>query len=140
MGFVGTTVPEKYEKIFKIVAAARDAAVNRVRERFRNSEPLRGWEVDDAAREVIEEAGHGRYFVHRTGHSIGEDLHGNGTHMDNLETHDDRLLLRNTLFSIEPGIYTDEFGVRSEVDVFIDGDGEVHVTGGVQDSVQAILA
>jgi Xaa-Pro aminopeptidase len=140
MGFVGETVPDKYEKLFKIVIDSRDAAINLVRERFERNEPLRGWEVDDATRNVIEQAGYGKYFVHRTGHSIGEEVHGNGTHMDNLETHDDRLVLRNTLFSIEPGIYFEEYGFRSEVDVFVDGDGGVHVTGGAQDRVLAILA
>jgi len=140
MGFVGDTVPEKYAKIFEVVAGARDAAIDTVRKRFETNEPLRGWEVDDAARGVIEAAGYGEYYVHRTGHSIGEEIHGNGTHMDNLETHDDRLVLRNTLFSIEPGIYFDEFGVRSEVNVFVDGDGGVHVTGGAQDQILPILA
>ncbi|MCK4774086.1 MAG: aminopeptidase P family protein, partial [Candidatus Krumholzibacteria bacterium] len=139
MGYVGSSVPEKYAKIFDIVAAARDAAIDLIRDRFAAGKELRGWEVDDAAREVIEKAGYGQYFVHRTGHSIGEDLHGNGTHMDNLETHDDRLVLPNTLFSIEPGIYTDEFGVRLEVNVFVDGSGGVLVTGGVQSEIRRIL-
>jgi len=139
MGFVGDKVPEKYEKVFAVVAEARDAAISLVRDRFAAGGELRGWEVDDAARAVIDAAGYGQYFVHRTGHSIGEDLHGNGTHMDNLETHDDRLVLPNTLFSIEPGIYMDEFGVRSEVNVFVSGAGEVHVTGGSQERVLPIL-
>ena len=139
MGYVGSSVPDKYANIFDIVAAARDAAIDLIRDRFAAGKELRGWEVDDAAREVIEKAGYGQYFVHRTGHSIGEDLHGNGTHMDNLETHDDRLVLPNTLFSIEPGIYTDEFGVRLEVNVFVDGSGGVLVTGGVQSEIRRIL-
>ncbi|MDH3497931.1 MAG: M24 family metallopeptidase [Gemmatimonadota bacterium] len=140
MGFVGETVPEKYTKIFDIVAAARDAGVACVRDAFAAGRPVRGYEVDDATRKVITDAGYGADFVHRTGHSIGEETHGNGTHMDNLETHDDRLILRRTCFSIEPGIYKPEFGVRCEVDVYIDGDGGVHVTGGVQDRVLPILA
>jgi len=139
IGFVGDRVPEKYEKVFAVVAEARDAAITLIKERFAAGKELRGWEVDDAARAVIESAGYGRYFVHRTGHSIGEDLHGNGTHMDNLETHDDRLVLPNTLFSIEPGIYMDKFGLRSEINVFIDGTGTVHVTGGLQGCVLPIL-
>lgn len=139
MGFVGTTVPDRYAEVFRIVAEARDAAIELIRRRFQRGEELRGWEVDDAARSVIEKAGYGPHFVHRTGHSIGEDLHGNGTHMDNLETHDDRLVLPQTLFSVEPGIYTDEFGIRSEVNVFVDGAGEVHVTGGVQSEILPIL-
>jgi Xaa-Pro aminopeptidase len=140
MGFVGASVPEKYTKVFAAVAAARDAAADLVRERFSAGRELRGWEVDDAARNVIEDAGYGQYFIHRTGHSIGEDLHGNGTHMDNLETHDNRLVLPNTLFSVEPGVYFEEFGVRSEINVFVDGSGQVHATGGVQEEILAILA
>lgn len=139
MAYVGSSVPGDLAEVFAAVAAARDAAVDLVRARFQAGSELRGWEVDDAAREVIEKAGYGEYFVHRTGHSIGADLHGNGTHMDNLETHDDRLVLPNTLFSVEPGVYMDDFGVRSEVNVFVDGDGEVHVTGGAQDNVLPIL-
>jgi len=139
MGFVGDAVPDKYAKVFDVVAGARDAAIDLVRSRFETGKELRGWEVDDAARNVIEKAGYGSYFVHRTGHSIGEDLHGNGTHMDNLETHDDRLVLPNTLFSVEPGVYTDEFGVRSEVNVLVDGSGGVHVTGGLQGNILPIL-
>jgi Xaa-Pro aminopeptidase len=130
VGFVGRSVPETYERIFQIVAAARDAAIERVRRAFAANEPLAGFEVDRAAREVIERAGYGERFVHRTGHSIGQETHGNGANMDDLETHDERRVLRRTCFSIEPGIYLDEFGVRSEVNVFIDAAGAVHVTGG----------
>ncbi len=140
VGFVGTHVPERYEEIFDIVAAARDAAIARVRDAFANKRDLRGWEVDDAARDVIQKAGYGDAFVHRTGHSIGQETHGNGANMDNLETHDERRVLRRTCFSIEPGIYLPEFGVRSEVNVYVDGDGEVHVTGGLQTEVLPILA
>jgi Xaa-Pro aminopeptidase len=130
VGFVGREVPEKYEKIFRIVAAARDAAIALVRQRFSEGAPVRGWEVDQAARDVIDHAGYGQYFIHRTGHSIGQETHGNGANMDNLETREERLLLRRTCFSIEPGIYLPEFGIRSEVNVFIDAAGAVHVTGG----------
>ena len=140
VGYVGDTVPQEYEDIMVIVARARDAAVTLIKTAFADKRPLRGFEVDDAARRVIEEAGYGRYFVHRTGHSIGHELHGNGTHMDNLETHDDRLVLPNTLFSVEPGIYQEKFGIRSEVNVFVDGDSQVHVTGQPQDKVLPILA
>lgn len=139
VGFVGGDVPEKYARIFQIVAAARDNAIKFVRERFANNEPIHGWEVDDAARGVIDAAGYGDHFIHRTGHNIAQETHGNGTHMDNLETHDDRVLLRRTCFSVEPGIYLDEFGVRSEVDVYIDANGHVHVTGEPQQEVLAIL-
>jgi Xaa-Pro aminopeptidase len=139
VGFVGEGVPERYTKVFDVVAAARDAGIDCVRSAFADGRELRGYEVDDATRKVIEEAGYGEYFVHRTGHSIGRETHGNGTHMDNLETHDDRRILRRTCFSIEPGIYMDPFGIRSEVNIYIDGDGAVHVTGGIQDHIVPIL-
>jgi Xaa-Pro aminopeptidase len=129
-GFVGDQVPARYEQIFRIVAQARDAAINRVRSAFAEKTPLQGWQVDQAAREVIERAGYGDYFCHRTGHSIGQETHGNGANMDNLETHEERLVLPRTCFSVEPGIYLPEFGVRSEVNVFVDAKGSVHVTGG----------
>jgi Xaa-Pro aminopeptidase len=140
VGFVGKTVPEKYANVFNIVAAARDAAIEKVRSAFSEGRDLRGWEVDDAARDVIKKAGYENAFVHRTGHSIGQETHGNGANMDNLETHDERRVLKRTCFSIEPGIYLPEFGVRSEVNVFVDGDGQVHVTGGLQREVLPILA
>ncbi|HMP04526.1 MAG TPA: M24 family metallopeptidase [Gemmatales bacterium] len=130
VGFVGTEVPARYEEVFQIVARARDAGIQRVRDAFARKEPLQGWQVDDATRQVIEAAGYGEAFVHRTGHSIGQETHGNGANMDNLETHDERQVLPRTCFSIEPGIYLPEFGVRSEVNVYVDGQGGVHVTGG----------
>ncbi len=139
VGYVGATVPTEYAEIFRIVARARDAAITLVRDAFAQSRPLHGWEVDDAARWVIDNAGYGPAFVHRTGHSIGQETHGNGANMDNLETHDERLVLPRTCFSIEPGIYLPEFGVRSEVNVYIDGESQVHVTGGLQTEVLAIL-
>jgi len=140
VGFVGAEVPDRFEAVFQVVARARDAAIALVRDAFAADRPLRGWEVDRAARAVIEEAGYGPAFVHRTGHNIGQETHGNGAHMDDLETHEERLVLRRTCFSIEPGIYLPEFGVRSEVNVFIDSGGEVHVTGDLQDRVLPILA
>jgi Xaa-Pro dipeptidase len=139
VGFVGETVPGKYVEIFAIVARARDAAIACVRDAYAAGRPLHGWEVDAAGRRVIEEAGHGKYFIHRIGHNIGQEVHGNGANMDNLETHDERLVLRRTCFSIEPGLYFDDFGVRSEVNVFVDASGEVHVTGGLQREVLPIL-
>ncbi len=139
-GFVGTEVPEKYETIFQIVARARDAAINRVRAAFAGGTTLRGWEVDQAARDTIEQAGYGSAFCHRTGHSIGQETHGNGANMDNLETHEERQVLPRTCFSVEPGIYLPEFGVRSEVNVFVDAQRQVHVTGGTpQTSVVPVL-
>ncbi|HET6350055.1 MAG TPA: M24 family metallopeptidase [Candidatus Krumholzibacteria bacterium] len=140
VGYMGEKVPEKYTKVFNIVAAARDAAIDAVRDAFKAGRPVYGWQVDDAARNVITKAGYGDKFVHRTGHSIGHEVHGNGANMDNLETHDERRILKRTCFSVEPGIYLPEFGVRCEVDVFVDGDGQVHVTGGIQKEVVPILA
>lgn len=140
-GYVGTEIPEPIARIFSIVAAARDAAISCVKDAFATGRPLQGWQVDDACRRVIDEAGYGPHFVHRTGHSIGQEVHGNGANMDNLETREERLVMRGTCFSIEPGIYLPEFGVRSEVDVFIGHDGTVHVTGGeLQRAVVAILS
>lgn len=140
VGVVGKSVSERHQEIFKIVAAARDAGIECVRDAFRSNQPLQGWQVDRATRDVIERAGYGEYFVHRTGHSIGQETHGNGANIDDLETHEDRHILPRTCFSIEPGIYLPEFGVRSEVDVFVDFQREVHVTGGeVQTEVLPIL-
>jgi Xaa-Pro aminopeptidase len=141
VGFVGTDVPERYTEIFNIVAAARDAAIDRVRDAMTKNESLQGWQVDRACRDVIDRGGYGEYFVHRTGHSIGQETHGNGANIDGLETHEARRVLPRTCFSIEPGIYLPEFGVRSEVNVFVDANGEVHVTGGeIQTEVLPILA
>jgi len=130
VGYMGKTVPEKYTKIFNIVAEARDAAFNFISDRFRLGKEVRGYEGDDAARNIISKAGYGKYFIHRTGHSISSDLHGSGAHLDNYETRDERLILPSTSFSIEPGIYlTGDFGVRSEIDVFITTEGKVISTG-----------
>jgi len=139
VAFVGNSVPSKYDDIFKIVAAARDAAISRVRDAFSTAETVQGWQVDQVTRDVIVDAGYGEYFVHRTGHSIGQETHGNGANMDNLETREERTILPRTCFSIEPGIYMPEFGVRSEVNVLVGKNGEVHVTGGLQNSVLALF-
>ena len=139
VAYVGDAVPDTYAELFSIVADARDAAITKVKDAYAANEPLRGWEVDDACRKVIDDAGHGPQFVHRTGHNIGQEVHGNGANMDNLETREERLVMRRTCFSVEPGIYRDDFGIRSEVDVFIDAHGKVHVTGGLQDRVVALL-
>src|SRR2546423_1049922 len=126
-----------YEEIFQIVARARDAAIARVREGFAAKKPLQGWEVDQAARDVIDQAGYGPHFCHRTGHSIGQEIHGNGANMDNLETHEERRVVPWTCSSIEPGIYLKDFGVRSEVNVFV-GDGDARVTGEAQQELVII--
>lgn len=140
-GYVGTSVPDKYTEIFNIVAAGRDAGIEIVRTAFADGKPIQGWQVDDAVRNVISSAGYGQEFCHRTGHSLAAEVHGNGTHMDNLETHETRRILPQTLFTIEPGVYLPEFGVRSEVDVYIHADGTVQVTGGpIQTEIVRILA
>ena len=140
-GFMGSQIPQRHQEIFTIVRAARDAAIAFVRERIQQEQSFHGYEVDAAARKVITDAGYGNFFVHRTGHSIGEEVHGNGANMDGLETHDERRVLPSTCFSIEPGIYlAGEFGVRSEVNVYVT-EREATVTGTpMQTEVVRILA
>jgi Xaa-Pro aminopeptidase len=132
--FCGDNPSEEMRKVFGIVTGARDAGIERVRSAIAAGYSLRGFEVDDTVRAVIESAGYGPYFTHRTGHSIGEEVHGRGANMDNLETHDERRVAPWTCFSIEPGIYLENFGVRSEIDMFV-GDGVARVTGAVQREV-----
>jgi Xaa-Pro aminopeptidase len=140
VGFVGEDVPAEIDKVFHVVKDARDAAIARVGRAFERGEPLQGWQVDAAAREVIEKAGYGEYFVHRLGHNIGQETHGNGCHMDGLETREERRVLPRTCFSVEPGIYLSAFGVRSEVNVYVDGGRTVHVTGGpLQTEVRRVI-
>jgi Xaa-Pro dipeptidase len=130
-GVVGTPT-EKQQKIFEVVRSARDLAVKKVQDAFHANKRIAGWEVDQATREHINAAGYGKYFIHRTGHSIGVSIHGNGANIDNLETKDEREIIPNTCFSIEPGIYfPGEFGVRSEVNVLI-RNGAAEVTGKIQ--------
>lgn len=138
-GFVGENVPAKYEDIFQIVRGARDAALTFVSEAHRGRKIVHGFEVDDVARKYINDKGYGKYFVHRTGHSIGLEVHANGANIDNLETRDERRLIANTGFSIEPGIYLDEFGVRSEIDVFLSDDDAVVGGQPIQTTVVPIL-
>jgi Xaa-Pro aminopeptidase len=139
VGFLGAKVPEKYAKVFGVVREARDKAVDLILKNIAAGKPLQGWQVDKAARSVIEKAGYGKYFFHRTGHSIGEKVHGNGANMDGLETHDVRHLIPRTCTSIEPGIYLPEFGIRSEVNVYID-EHAARVTGAVQKEILPLLA
>jgi len=128
-GFVGDDPSEEHLKVFNIVRDARDAAIEFVSENVKAGREIKGAEVDDVSRGVIERAGYGEYFTHRTGHSIGEEVHGNGAHIDNLETRDSRRIIPRTCFSIEPGIYLPgNFGVRSEIDLYV-GDGHIEVTG-----------
>ncbi|MGA8768577.1 MAG: Xaa-Pro peptidase family protein [Candidatus Acidiferrales bacterium] len=138
VGYLGERVPEAYAKIFRIVRDARNRAIEFVREEVAHGRTIHGWEVDRAAREVIRKAGYAKYFVHRTGHSIGQEVHGNGANMDSLETRDDRKIVARTCFSIEPGIYLPEFGIRSEVNVYV-GEREARVTGAIQEEILPLL-
>lgn len=124
-------------QVFSIVAAARDAALARVATAAAAGQDVRGWQVDRAARDVIDAAGFGPQFVHRTGHSLGTNVHGNGVHMDDYETHDDRRLLEGTGFTIEPGIYLSEFGIRTEINVVV-GARDARATGPVQQALVRI--
>src|SRR5262249_7830187 len=113
-------------------------AIERVKSAVSRKESIHGFDVDDACRGHIQEKGFGQYFVHRTGHSIGEDVHGTGANMDNLETHDERRVVARTCFSIEPGVYLPEFGIRSEVNMYV-GESEAIVTGEMQTQLVAIV-
>lgn len=138
VGYTGTAVPELYTRAFAAARDGRDAAVDLVQSAVRQGRELRGFEVDRATRDVIERAGFGAQFVHRTGHSLGENVHGNGVHMDDYETHDDRRLIPGTGFTIEPGVYTSEFGVRTEINMFI-GESEAVVTGPMQTEIVTLV-
>jgi Xaa-Pro dipeptidase len=138
VGYLGQRVPDAYARIFRIVREARNRAIEFVKDGVARGRKIHGWEVDRAAREVIRKAGYGKYFVHRTGHSIGQSVHGNGANMDSLETRDDRRIVPHTCFSIEPGIYLPEFGIRSEVDMYVN-EREAIVTGAIQDEILTLL-
>jgi Xaa-Pro aminopeptidase len=139
VGYLGAKPPEKIANVFNTVRDARDKAVDLILTSIAKGKPLQGWQVDKAARGVIEKAGLGKYFFHRTGHNIGTSVHGNGANMDGIETHDVRHLIPGTCTSVEPGIYLPEFGIRSEVNVFI-GQKEARVTGAIQKELLALLA
>jgi Xaa-Pro dipeptidase len=131
-GVVDREPTEREHLIFNTVRDARDASIKTVQAAFASNTPIAGWQADDASRELIRNAGFGEWFTHRTGHNIGTILHGNGANLDNLETHDERLILPNTCFSVEPGIYfPGKFGVRSEIDMIARA-GKAEVTGRVQ--------
>jgi Xaa-Pro dipeptidase len=131
VGFTGKTVPGKYASAFAVARDGRDAAVELVQTAAHAGRELRGYEVDRATRDVIDRAGFGSQFIHRTGHSLGQAVHGNGVHMDDYETHDERRLIPGTGFTIEPGIYSSEFGVRTEINMFV-GERDALVTGPMQ--------
>jgi Xaa-Pro dipeptidase len=136
-GFVGNHPPDRHREIFEIVTGARNVGIKTVKDAFTAKRKIMGWEVDAAVRSFIEKTGYGKYFVHRTGHSIGPEVHGNGANMDNLETKDEREIIPNTIFSIEPGIYLPEFGVRAEIDMLV-RNGAAEVTGKIQNEIVII--
>jgi Xaa-Pro aminopeptidase len=132
-GFAGTEPPTQYVEIFDTVRRARDAAVEFVRRSFASGETCHGYEVDRVCRKVVDDAGYGDAFLHRTGHNIGVDVHGNGVNIDDLETRDDRRLVPGVCFSVEPGIYLPgSMAVRSEINVFVTPKGSVEVHGPMQ--------
>jgi Xaa-Pro aminopeptidase len=131
VGFTAAEVPDRYVRAFNAARDGRDAAVALVQQAVAAGRELRGFEVDRACRDVVERAGFGPQFIHRTGHSLGTEVHGNGVHMDDYETHDERRLIPGTGFTIEPGVYSSEFGVRTEINMFV-GTREATVTGPLQ--------
>jgi len=136
-GFVGRTPSDRMRDVFRVVRDARDAGVRTVEEAVASGKAIAGWEVDRVVRDQIKKAGFGDYFIHRTGHSIGTEVHANGANMDDLEIHDERRILPNSCFSIEPGVYLPEFGVRSEVNVLVGNHG-AEVTGKIQREIVLI--
>ena len=139
VGFLGGKIPEKCAKVFSVVRDARQAAVDFVKESISAGSSIEGCQVDRAARDVIRKAGYAKYFVHRTGHNIGQEVHGAGANMDSLETRDVRRIIPHTCFSVEPGIYLPEFGIRSEVNVYVSND-KAEVTGAEQSEILKLLA
>ncbi len=140
VGVLGSKPTEQQQKIFEIVKEARDRATLFIKEHFENDKEIQGWQVDQVCRDFITESGYGEYFIHRTGHNIGEEVHGPGANIDNYETHDFRILLPGTCFSIEPGIYIPEqFGVRLEYDVYLDFSKGIKITGGIQKEIFCII-
>jgi Xaa-Pro dipeptidase len=135
--FSGDGIPEKIATVFEIVRNARQQACEFVARSIAAQHPIAGWQVDDVARRVIETAGFGQDFFHRTGHSIGTEVHGTGANMDNYESHDERPIISNTCFSIEPGIYLEDFGIRSEVNMVVT-EGRAQVSGEQQNEMMRI--
>jgi len=138
MGFTGRNVPERFVRAFAAIRDARDAGVELVQQSMRAGRDLRGWEVDRAASQVLKDAGYADAILHRTGHSLGESVHGNGVNMDDYETHDDRRLIPGTGFTIEPGVYFDDFGVRTEINMTVSA-RDAAVTGPLQQEILALV-
>jgi len=135
-GVIGAA-SDKQREVFNVVRDARNVGIRKVQEAFNTGKAIRGWEVDQAVHDYIVGKGYGPNIFHRTGHSITSDIHGNGANLDNLETKDDRLILPNTCFSVEPGVYMPDFGVRSEIDMMTHK-GKAEVTGRIQDELVLI--
>ena len=131
-------MPAKQKAIFDIVKGAQQTGFRFIVENYKKGKTTYGWEADQVTRDYITERGYGDYYLHRTGHNIGQEVHGNGAHLDNLETRDRRKLIPETGFSIEPGIYLPEFGVRSEIDVYIGSEGPV-ITSPEQTEILKLL-
>jgi Xaa-Pro dipeptidase len=138
MGYTGRTVPDRFANAFTAIRQARDAGIELVQQAMRAGRDLRGWEVDRAASQVLKDAGYADAILHRTGHSLGESVHGNGVNMDDYETHDDRRLLPGTGFTIEPGVYFDDFGVRTEINMTVSA-RDAAVTGPLQQEILALV-
>jgi len=138
VGHTGARVPDEHATAFRVARDARDSAVVLVENAVKVKRDLRGWEVDRAARAVVEEAGFGQHFMHRTGHSLGTTVHGNGVYMDDYETRDDRRVLPGIGFTIEPGLYFERFGVRTEINVYV-GNNDVMVTGPLQTNIMPLI-
>jgi Xaa-Pro aminopeptidase len=138
VGYTGRPVPKPYAQAFAAISAARDTAVRLVQTATRAGRALHGWEVDRAASSVLREAGYADAILHRTGHSLGETVHGNGVNIDDYETHDDRRLLPGAGFTIEPGVYFDDFGVRTEINMIVQ-DRDAAVTGPLQTGILELV-
>ncbi len=138
IGFAGPNVPDRMSKAFAAICAARDAAVSTVQDAARAGRDVRGFEADKAARQVLIDAGYESAILHRTGHSLGENVHGNGAHLDDYETHDERRLLPGSGFTIEPGLYFADFGVRTEINMVWGANGP-EVTGPRQNAILSLL-
>jgi Xaa-Pro aminopeptidase len=140
MGYLGPEVPASVQGYWEAIRDARDAAVEFLHEEWRAGRTIQGWQVDDVTRAVVRERGWDEYFIHRTGHSIDQDVHGMGPNIDNLETHETRKLITGVGFSIEPGIYVPgEVGLRTEIDVYMSGDGPVVTTPSPQSEIFTLL-
>jgi len=142
VGYIGEEIPIKYLEIFNVVKFARDKVVSRLQSAWKANEQLEGWQIDDIARDFISEKGYGKYFIHRTGHSIapGPILHALGVNLDNYETHDTRRIMPGVGFSVEPGIYLPEFGVRLEIDVYMHPSRGPIVTTPMQENILKIFS